>query len=583
MYVEWSTNEKVAFEVALAAAWSGLRALTSMKQNGLFVLLDTLVNVAYTGHGQGGLLLVVADDPQAHSSTTESDTRAIGHYANIPVLEPSTHQEAKDMVPYALELSERFGIPFMIRITTRLAHSQQTFRLDPVIREPREAAYDRMNPLINIPHPPKNHKALLDRLEYIRERFEVSPWNRYTGPEEPELLIVTTGTGWLYANEGLQLLNLENRVGILRIATISPLPLQLIKKIIGPAKQVLFLEEIDPFLETQIRASLYDLPGSNRPSLRGKLTGDIPQMGELTIDTIIQALTKLLKLSFSPVNQSYRKAVAKATQDLPPRTLTFCSGCPHRAAYLAIHRAIKRNQNKGFVTGDIGCYSLGAFYHDLMRNQHAMGTGVGLASGFGHLEPFGLDDPVIAVIGDSTLYHAGLPALVNIAYSQSKATICILDNQATAMTGFQPHPGTGTDATGTSTPMVDAEELLHGIGFSDITVVDPFELKAATDAVYKAITSSGSHTIIFRRACPLSVKTPTAELQSIVTIDNSKCRGADCRICLTELNCPALGWDAQNILVLVDEALCVGCDVCIQVCPHNAIRSQPRGTMEDAH
>ncbi|MFX1577285.1 MAG: indolepyruvate ferredoxin oxidoreductase, partial [Promethearchaeota archaeon] len=206
IYVEWSTNEKVAFEVALAAAWSGLRALTSMKQNGLFVLLDTLVNVAYTGHGKGGLLLVVADDPQAHSSTTESDTRAIGHYANIPVLEPSTHQEAKDMVFYALDLSERFGIPFMIRITTRLAHSQQLFRLDPVLRESRKAFFDRTNPLLNIPHPHRNHKRLLERLEQIQERFEVSPWNRYTGPEQPELIIVTTGTGWLYANETLNLL-----------------------------------------------------------------------------------------------------------------------------------------------------------------------------------------------------------------------------------------------------------------------------------------------------------------------------------------------------------------------------------------
>ncbi|MFW9934125.1 MAG: thiamine pyrophosphate-dependent enzyme [Candidatus Thorarchaeota archaeon] len=581
IYVEWSTNEKVAFEVALAAAWSGLRALTSMKQNGLFVLLDTLVNVAYTGHGKGGLLLVVADDPQAHSSTTESDTRAIGHYAKIPVLEPSTHQEAKDMVFYALDLSERFGIPFMIRITTRLAHSQQLFRLDPVLRESREAFFDRTNPLLNIPHPHRNHKRLLERLEQVQGRFEVSPWNRYVGPEQPELIIITTGTGWLYANETLNLLNLKKRVGILRIATVSPLPIKLIKNIIGRAEKILFLEEIDPFLETQIRASIYDLSEPQRPELHGKLTGDIPSVGELTIDTTLHAVTQLLNLSFSPVTEKYKAAIVQATQDLPHRTLTFCAGCPHRAAYLAIHRALKRNKNKGFVTGDIGCYSLGAFYHDLMRNQHAMGTGVGLASGFGHLQRYGLNDPVIAVIGDSTLFHAGLPALVNIAYSKSNATICILDNEATAMTGFQPHPGTGMDAEGNPAPKIDAEKLLQGIGISNVSVVDPFNLKVATDTVYKAITSKGSHVIIFRRACPLSVKQPTTKLQSIVQIDTMNCRGEECLLCLTELNCPALSWDSQNKLVIVDESLCVGCDVCIQVCPHKAITSISRNHSED--
>ncbi|MFX1576800.1 MAG: thiamine pyrophosphate-dependent enzyme, partial [Promethearchaeota archaeon] len=401
------------------------------------------------------------------------------------------------------------------------------------------------------------------------------------GPEQPELIIVTTGTGWLYANETLNLLKLKERVGILRIATVSPLPIRLIKKIFGRAKKILFLEEIDPFLETQIRASIYDLSEPQRPELYGKITGDIPSVGELTIDDTLHAVAQLLNLSFSPVTQKFKAAIVQATQDLPPRTLTFCAGCPHRAAYLAIHRALKRNKNKGFVTGDIGCYSLGAFYHDLMRNQHAMGTGVGLASGFGHLQRYGLDDPVIAVIGDSTLFHAGLPALVNIAYSKSNAAICILDNEATAMTGFQPHPGTGINAEGKTAPKIDVEKLLQGIGIANVSVVDPFNLKVATDTVYKAITSKGSHVIIFRRACPLSVKQPTTKLQSIVQIDASNCRGEDCLLCLTELNCPALSWDSQNKLVIIDEALCVGCNVCIQVCPHKAITSIPRTHSED--
>jgi indolepyruvate ferredoxin oxidoreductase alpha subunit len=571
LLVEWSANEKVAFEVALAAAWSGLRAITSMKQNGLFVLLDSLVNVAYTGHGSGSLVIVVADDPQAHSSTTESDTRALGHYANIPVLEPSTHQEAKDMVPYALDLAERFGIPFMVRITTRLAHTQQLFRLGPILREPRQAEFNHDLALRNIPFPARNHQALLDRLEEIRNRFEVSPWNRYSGPETPELIILTTGTGWLYANEALRLLELTDRVGILRIATISPLPFDFIQKSLRHTKKVLVLEELEPFLETQVRSGLFNLLTDERPKLFGKLSGHIPRVGELNIDITLNAITTLLDLQYTPVNKSFKQLITEATKDLPPRILTFCPGCPHRAAYLAIYRAIKRNQNKGFVTGDIGCYSLGAFYHDLMRNQHAMGTGVGLASGFGRLNQHGLDEPVIAVIGDSTLFHAGIPALVNITHHQANATICVLDNQTTAMTSFQPHPGTNQDALGTPRPIIDIEELLKSIGFSEVTVIDPFELKVATDLVYSAITSPGSHAIVFRRPCPLSIKSPAAVDEVPLVAVSEQCRGSDCRICITDLNCPALIWEAKIDQALVDPALCVGCNVCVEVCPHNAI------------
>ncbi|MFX0168484.1 MAG: thiamine pyrophosphate-dependent enzyme [Candidatus Hodarchaeota archaeon] len=570
--VEWSTNEKVAFEVALAAAWSGLRAVTSMKQNGLFVLLDSLVNVAYTGHGTGSLIVIVADDPQAHSSTTEADTRSLGHYASIPVIEPSTHQEAKDMVPYALDLAERFGIPFMIRITTRLAHSQQPFQLGPILREARRATFNHDQPLLNIPFPTHHHEKLLDRLKLIRARFEVSPWNRYSGPEKPELIILTTGTGWLIANEALQLLEISDRVGILRIATISPLPIDFIRNSLRISPKVLVIEELDPFLESQIRTDMYPLLADQHSSIYGKLTGHIPRVGELTIDIALQAITNLLGLAYEPVPETYHNTITEFTQDLPPRTLTFCPGCPHRASYLAIHRAIKRNQNQGFVTGDIGCYSLGAFYHDLMRNQHAMGTSVGLASGFGRLDKHGLEEPVIAVIGDSTLFHAGIPALVNITHHQANATICILDNQTTAMTSFQPHPGSDHDALGISRPVIHIEELLHSIGFTNVSIIDPFEIKTATDRVYKAITSPGSHAIIFRRPCPLSIRSPTM-VHDVPSVDiaSEKCQGSKCQICVTDLNCPALIWNAKLDMVKVDPVLCVGCNVCLQICPHGAI------------
>jgi len=573
IYVEWSTNEKVAFEVAVAAAWAGLRAVTSMKQNGLFVLLDTLVNVAYTGHGRGGLVLVVADDPQAHSSTTEADVRFLGHYADIPVLEPSTHQEGKDMMAYAFELSEGFGIPVLVRETTRFAHSQRPLRVGPIVRQPRRAAFDHATPLFSIPRPTLRHEQLHQRLNQIRGRFERSPWNRYTGPEDPALLVVTAGTGWLYSNEALRLFDLEDRVGILRIGTLSPLPYRFIQEPLRKAKDILFLEEFDPYLETLIRSDACTLDLNPRPRFLGKLTGHLPQWGELTIDDTLRAVAQLTGIKYAPVSADYGARTEALAAQAPPRSLTFCAGCPHRAAYYAIYRAIKRNGNRGFVTGDIGCYSLGAFYHDLMRSQLAMGTGVGLASGFGRLQAFGLDEPVIAVIGDSTLYHAGLPALVNIRYNQADATVCVLDNQATAMTGFQPHPGTGSTALGKAAPVIDIEKLLKGLGFTDVVVVDPYSVTPSTNAVYKAITTPGSHAIIFRRVCPLAIRQPVTATGRTVAphIDAAKCLGAQCRLCVAEFNCPALILDPETNRVHLDSLLCVGCGVCTRICPHHAI------------
>jgi indolepyruvate ferredoxin oxidoreductase alpha subunit len=394
--------------------------------------------------------------------------------------------------------------------------------------------------------------------------------------------LVTAGTGWLYANEAVRFLDVEDRVGILRIGTLSPLPYRFIQGPLEKSKDIVFLEEFDPYLETLIRSDACTLDLNPRPRFLGKLTGHLPQWGELTIDDTLRVVAQLANINYAPVSADFRARAEAVAAEAPPRSLTFCAGCPHRASYYAIYRAIKRNGNRGFVTGDIGCYSLGAFYHDLMRSQHAMGTGVGLASGFGHLHTFGLDEPAIAVIGDSTLYHAGLPALVNIRYTQSNATICVLDNQATAMTGFQPHPGTGSTASGDIVPIIDIEKLLRGVGFTDVVVVDPYRVTPSINAVYKAITTPGSHAIIFRRACPLAVRQPVAAPRKVVTprVEAAKCLGAECRFCVAEFNCPALVLDPETNRVNLDSLLCVGCEVCTQVCPHHAIVPRGKKTKE---
>jgi indolepyruvate ferredoxin oxidoreductase alpha subunit len=493
----------------------------------------------------------------------------------VVVLEPFTHQQAKDIIPYAFDLSEQYGLLVIVRETTRLAQSRAPFTLGEVPQPARKAVFNHTVPLHNLPRPHIRHAELHARLEKIRtQEFEKSPWNQYTGPRTPSLLIITSGTGWKYANEAVQILSAKD-VGILALATLSPLPEKLILKHLRSTQKVLFLEEIDPYLETQVRSLAAGLSKDSTPRFYGKLSGHTPSFGECNIDHALDAISKIQGIKHKPVSRAYATKAKAAAKLAPSRALTFCPGCPHRAAYYSLHQAIKRNMGKGFVTGDIGCYSLGAFYHDIMRSQLSMGAGVGLASGFGKLDQFGLDEPVIAVMGDSTFYHACLPALVNIIYTQSKVTSIIFDNQSTAMTGFQPHPGIGIDATGGKVTTVPIENLLKGIGFTDIAVLDPFDIKTSTDAIYKAINAPTSHAIVFRRECALItnrryIKTEASPPRFVV--DSDKCIGESCKICSVKFNCPACVWDTNTLTARIDEVLCNGCGVCVQICPAKAIK-----------
>lgn len=572
-HAEWSTNEMVAVEAAAAASWAGLRAITSMKQNGLNVILDFLMNLSFTGSGKGGLVIVVADDPYAHSSTNEQDSRPLGGCADIPTLEPSTHQEAKDIVPYAFELSERFGLPVLIRETTRLGHSRGDVKLGKVERLERNAVFDREQVFHNLPRPHLKHEKLHEKLDEIRKLFEASPWNLYDGPDVPSLLVITSGIGWNYAREAIKILAME-KVGVLRLGTIFPLPTQLIRKHLRLTNKVLFIEEIHPYLEEGIRSIAADVKPGEIPKFYGKLTGHIPAWGELDPDKVIHAISRITNLRYRPVPEEYRETVTKFGSVAPRRIITLCPGCPHIASYWSIMQAIRRNKNKGFVTGDIGCYTIGVFYHGLVKSVHCMGAGVGLASGFGQLHKFGLDEPVIAVMGDSTFYHACLPALINIVYNNSNATVCILDNNATAMTGFQPHPGTGVNAMGEDAPKVKIEDIVRGIGIKDVRIIDPFDVKKGTKAVYECITAPGNHVIIFRRNCTLiarrekeraGVKIPT------YVVDLEKCEGETCGICSRLYACPACVWDTTLNKAKIDTMLCNGCGVCATICPYKAI------------
>ncbi|MEM2509239.1 MAG: thiamine pyrophosphate-dependent enzyme [Candidatus Methanomethylicia archaeon] len=543
-----------------------------MKHNGLNTVMDFLIALSLSGSGRGGLIIVSADDPQSHSSPYEQDTRLLGRYAEIPMLEPSTPQEAKDMVLYAFKLSEEFNLPVLIRGYTRLGHSSGDVILGEIRKVDRKAFLDKniffsaggsgFSPVLHM----EKHR----KIYRIESEFEKSSWNTYIGPENPELLIITSGAGYTYTTEACRILNLNGKVGVLKIGTLYPIPKRLIEKYLNITSKVLFVEEIDPYLEEYIKALSADL--EFKVKFFGKMTNHIPIVGELNPDIVVSSIVNILKCSYTSIPQSYKEILGEISNYIPTRSLTFCPGCPHRATYWCIIKAIRRNSNKGYVTGDIGCYALGRSYHGIMKTLHCMGASIGLASGFGVLKRFGLDEPIVAVIGDSTFYHAGIPALINILYNGSKATICILDNSTTAMTGFQPHPGSGVNALGDEAPYISIENIVKAIGFRNISIIDPFNVEEATEAVYKAITSGENNILIFRRKCMMLTVREMMEKGLKInkyTIDHDKCRSKrSCKLCL-EFNCPAIY--SMDGVTDIDQTLCNGCGVCAQICPFQAI------------
>jgi indolepyruvate ferredoxin oxidoreductase alpha subunit len=575
IYVEWSVNEKVGLEVAAAASFAGLRGLTAMKQNGVNVASDFLFEINLAGC-KGGLVIVFCDDPGGLSSPNEEDSRAFAKIGDMPLLEPATFQEAKDMTRYAFELSEELGVPCLIRSVTRVSHARGNVRLGEIPRQSREAHFDTSRPIAPLPLE-LTHRALHNKLNQCRERFETSPFNTYKGPEEPELLVITSSAGWMHSLEALVNLKLEDRLGILKLGTTWPLPENLILTHIKKASKVLFVEEVDPFLEDNVEAlSSRHMEDLGVKTFLGKATGTIPNMGEINPDIVIEAIQSTLEVPYEAQSNRYaEEAVANVSQFAPPRQISFCAGCPHRATFWAIKNALALDGRDGFVLGDIGCYSMGiqpAGYSQL-KAVLAMGSGAGLASGFGQFKRFGLDQPVLAVCGDSTFYHAAIPALINAQYNGSNFLMLVLDNSATAMTGFQPHPGTGLTAMGAPRPLVDIEAICQALG-AKVEVADPFDIQGTSETIYRLLQDDQNlKTLVLRRECAL-VRAKTEKLLYKVRVDHEKCIGDLCgcnQLCTRVFRCPGLHWDSQAGKSGIDEAICTGCGVCSDICPQEAI------------
>lgn len=575
IYVEWSVNEKVALEVAAGASYAGLRGLTAMKQNGVNVASDFLLNLNLAG-SKGGLVVVVCDDPSALSSSNEEDSRLYAKMGDLPLLEPSTPKEAHEMTRWAFDLSEELKLPCLIRSVTRLSHARGNVEFGPITKNRPHPRFDTSRPILTLPIR-LTHKALHGKIKKCEDLFEESGFNLYRGPERPELLVVTCGPGWLYVLETLMNMGVENRVGIVKLGTTWPLPRHFLLEHLKKANRILFVEEVDPFLENNIKEfCAQEGVQLGVKTFLGKASGTLPDICEINPDIVTGAIQQVLEVSYQPRPLQYAQEAAEAASlYAPSRELGFCAGCPHRATYWSVKNALAMDGRDGIVLGDIGCYALGSRSagFEQVKTVHAMGSGVGLANGLGQLERFGLNQPVLTVCGDSTFYHAAIPALVNAQYNRSNFLMLILDNSATAMTGFQPHPGTGRTAMGPESPVVDIEALCKALGVQ-VKMKNPFDVQETTETIYELLQDrEGIRVLILRQECAL-VRAKRQKALYKVRVNQERCIGQECgcnRRCTRIFKCPGLVWDPVTGKGKIDEAICTGCGVCADICPQSAI------------
>ena len=565
-YVEWSTNEKVALDNAFAAAISGKRAACCMKQVGLNVAADTLMSAVYTGT-VGGLVIISCDDPGPHSSQTEQDTRLMARLAKIPVLDPATPAEARFMAGLAMELSEEFRIPFILRPAIRVCHARQNLSWDALNSNTRKASFEK-DPGRWAATPRFRfilHGELNQKLEAIGERFStlsaINHHNLESGKTYP-FGIIAGGVPFAAIQD---ILSDEKRddIPLLKLGAPYPLPRGLTDEFMGACEKVLVLEETDTLMEY--------LLGDNRKVL-GRISGHVPSQGELLPQVIFDVTARVLKeLKLAPFTEKEDFGVSKLVQSLklPIRKPTLCAGCPHRASFFTIRKA----RPKAIFTSDIGCYTLGLNL-GAVDTVLDMGAAITMASGFYHAyKQDGVAQPVVATIGDSTFYHSGTAGLINAVYNDARFILVILDNLITAMTGMQPTPGIGIRADGSKGKAIPLERIVKGCGIDFIEEVDPYDTKAMGSLMKKATQyvespEGGIAVIIARHPCIIAYRGEAVPERIPVEVTDD-C--TDCNFCLDRFECPALYHDDDLGRTRINQALCVQCGVCLQVCPKGAI------------
>ncbi|MBR2264833.1 MAG: indolepyruvate ferredoxin oxidoreductase subunit alpha [Firmicutes bacterium] len=552
VYVEWSINEKAAMEVAAGAAYAGARALVTMKQVGLNVASDPLMSLEYIGV-KGGLVVMVADDPGPISSQTEQDTRTFAMFSKVPLFDPSSVQEAYTMIQEAFEFSEKYGTPVFFRATTRVDHGYEAidvkdeaeYKKLPVEGFIKDSSRWVIFPRLSV----VNHAKIERRNAALSDTLSDYPGNQIL-PGQGRKGIASHGINFTYVQEAL-----TEEVPLLRVATPFPFPERKAVEFMEGLDEVLCVEELDPVIE---RALTYVCGKFGlKTRIRGKLTGDIAPSGENTIASVRAAIDAFLE----------KEPVAAPQSDplppLPVRPPVLCAGCPHRASFYAVKRAMQGQ--KTIFCGDIGCYTLGnAQPLDMCDTCLCMGAGLGIAQGVFHMEP---DTKAFAFVGDSTFFASGITGTINAFYNQADMTLVVLDNSTTAMTGHQPHPGTGRTVMGQVVEKVRIENILKAIGLATVEIVDPLDHKLAVKTVKRVAAEPGVKAIIFRSPC-VAITKPKARAK----VDPERCVG--CRRCIDQLGCPALILDGKK--AMIDTSLCTGCTLCEQICPVGAISGGDR-------
>ena len=550
LYVEWSVNEKAALELGAGAAYSGARTMVTMKQVGLNVASDPLMSLAYIGV-KGGMVILVADDPGPISSQTEQDTRHFASFSKLPCFDPSSVQEAYDMIQTAFEFSEKYHTPVLFRPTTRVCHGYASIE----VKDESECKKNQPEGFVRDPSKwvifPRlsyaAHMHIEERNKELSDVFSDSGLNKVCPAKGGKKGIATHGISYTYVSEALE--GKEN-VSVFKVGTPFPFPEKAAVEFLTGLDEVLCIEELDPIIERELTyvCGKYGLS----TKIYGKLTGDVRTAGENTCASVAENIADFM---------GWEKPAKTAADDVPPlpvRPPVLCAGCPHRASFYAVKQAMKGK--KSVFCGDIGCYTLGnAMPLDMVDTCLCMGAGVNITQSIGKIEP---DTNCFAFVGDSTFFASAITGVVNAVYNQADMTLVVLDNSTTAMTGHQPHPGTGRTMMGQVVDKVNIEQVLRGIGVQTVETVDPLKLEEAVACVKRVSAEKGVKAIIFKSPCAVLIKG-----KAPAVIDHEKC--VNCKKCINSLGCPGLV--IKDGKVSIEASLCTGCGLCSQVCPFGAI------------
>ncbi|MFW6335406.1 MAG: indolepyruvate ferredoxin oxidoreductase subunit alpha [Desulfosalsimonas sp.] len=556
LYFEYSTNEKVAMEVAAAAANSGVRSMCIMKHVGMNVAADAMMTLAYVGV-KAGMVIVCADDPYMFSSQNEQDNRYYGKLSGLPVLEPSSIDEARRIIAYAYGISETLGEPVIVRTTTRLNHSTGPVVLGELACPETEGKFVK-DPfhLVTVPAVSRNlHVRLLERIARAGQLSSDSDYNfvRGSGPWG----VVANGVSYNYAVDAVEDLGIEDRVSILRVGFSHPMPGIRIKQFLKGCEKVLVVEEGEPYMEEAVKAL------AQEEGLTLQIRGKGPDMFSRLFEYDPAMVREKIASCFGVPYEPPAAADVSDVPEIPQRPPNLCAGCSHRATLYAVNRATRDMET--IKPTDIGCYTLG-FLPPLSAGDFLICMGSSTGSGGGFSQVTG--QKVISYIGDSTFFHSGIPGLINAVFNSHDITVVILDNKTTAMTGHQPHPGVDMSEFGKhGYGNVSIESVVKGIGVPHVSVIRPYNVKKSIAAIREAVEFSGVSVVIARQECVLLSKSLGKKTGRPFAVDPEKCR--DHRACINELACPA--FFIENGRVRIDASMCTGCTVCAQVCPENAI------------